>query len=311
VSQIKLKRLLSKKQGTTSLLDVLRTNPDLIGVTDADGSLLFGVKDDTSGKHPIVTEGQVLGWVIGGDTAHLAAHLLTHLIGKEAENAALTDDTLELYREINLLYSLSERLLASLDVYVVASTALEEAGRLIQSTDGFVILTNSNPSAFEVIARFVQSHFEPLALSLADAIWSKLAAGEKAEIINDVRSDERFVGLELSFDAIAYAPLKGRQRTIGMVILIRRLSVAFTARDIKLLNTLASQTSPALENALLHKKVLEEAQAREERLHKQIREMRIELDEARQEKQVAEITESDYFQQLSSQADDLRKLMSD
>lgn len=311
MSQVKLKRLLTRKHGTASPAGILQANPDVIGVADAEGSTLFGTIDDTSGRYPIVLEDETLGWVIGEGTAELAARLLSHLVRQEAENAALTDDTLDLYREINLLYSLSERLSSSLDVHVVGNTVLEEANRLIHSTDGFVLLASEFVTGLIPIAKFAQPDLDPLTIRFDDEIWRRITSEEKAEIINDMRSGTRFAGSELLFEAIAYAPLKGRQRTIGMILLIRRMPIAYTARDIKLLNALASQAAPALENALFHKKALEEAREREERLQKQIRELRIELDEARQEKQVAEITESEFFQQLSAQADDLRRLMSE
>jgi GAF domain-containing protein len=50
-----------------------------------------------------------------------------------------------------------------------------------------------------------------------------------------------------------------------------------------------------------------EVVAREARLNEQVRELRIEIDEARQSAKVAEITGSDYFQDLRSRADDLRR----
>jgi two-component system, cell cycle response regulator len=53
-----------------------------------------------------------------------------------------------------------------------------------------------------------------------------------------------------------------------------------------------------------------EVHLREQRLRQQVEELRIEIDEARQTKKVAEITESGYFKSLSSQADMLRKIMS-
>ena len=69
------------------------------------------------------------------------------------------------------------------------------------------------------------------------------------------------------------------------------------------------QAAPAIETALLYEKTLREAKEREEGLQRQIQELRIELDEARQDKQVAEITETDYFQQLRGEAEDLRKII--
>ena len=79
----------------------------------------------------------------------------------------------------------------------------------------------------------------------------------------------------------------------------------------KLLNALASQAAPAIESALLYEKTVREAKAREARLQRQIQELRIELDGAQQKEKVAEITETDYFQNLRSQADSLRKIIED
>jgi len=50
-----------------------------------------------------------------------------------------------------------------------------------------------------------------------------------------------------------------------------------------------------------------EIQAREERLKQQIQELRIEIDEVKKVRQVAEITETDYFQELREKAKELRR----
>jgi two-component system cell cycle response regulator len=46
--------------------------------------------------------------------------------------------------------------------------------------------------------------------------------------------------------------------------------------------------------------------AREQQLQRQVQQLRIEIDQERRTREVAEITESDYFQQLLSKADELR-----
>ena len=79
----------------------------------------------------------------------------------------------------------------------------------------------------------------------------------------------------------------------------------------KLLSTLASRSAPVIEKVLVHERMLLEAQERETRPQQQIQALRIELDERRQAKKVAEITETDYFKRLSQQADDLRRLVQD
>jgi CheY-like chemotaxis protein len=52
-----------------------------------------------------------------------------------------------------------------------------------------------------------------------------------------------------------------------------------------------------------------EVQAREDRLRREVQELRIEIDEARQARKVAEITETDYFQGLRSRAKELRGIV--
>ena len=54
-----------------------------------------------------------------------------------------------------------------------------------------------------------------------------------------------------------------------------------------------------------------EVRAREERLRQEVRELRIEIDEARQTEKVAEITGSDYFKDLRDKAKDLRRIVAD
>jgi len=54
-------------------------------------------------------------------------------------------------------------------------------------------------------------------------------------------------------------------------------------------------------------RMADEVIAREARLRAEVRELRIEIDEVRQAAKVAEITNTDFFQDLRSRADDLRK----
>jgi CheY-like chemotaxis protein len=61
--------------------------------------------------------------------------------------------------------------------------------------------------------------------------------------------------------------------------------------------------------ARMFQRMAHEVKAREERLKRQVRELQIEIDEARQAEKVAEITETEYFRQLRGQAAELRRLM--
>jgi two-component system, cell cycle response regulator len=54
-----------------------------------------------------------------------------------------------------------------------------------------------------------------------------------------------------------------------------------------------------------------EVQAREDKLREQVRELKIEIDHAHQARQVAEITETDFFRDLQSRANNLRRIIRD
>jgi len=58
--------------------------------------------------------------------------------------------------------------------------------------------------------------------------------------------------------------------------------------------------------ALVFQEMARQVYAREQQLQRQVQQLRIEIDQARKVREVAEITESDYFQHLLSKADELR-----
>jgi len=61
--------------------------------------------------------------------------------------------------------------------------------------------------------------------------------------------------------------------------------------------------------ARVFRRMAREVYSREQRLKQQVQQLRIELDEAKQARQVAEIVETEYFQKLQARAHDLRKII--
>jgi transcriptional regulator with GAF, ATPase, and Fis domain len=315
MAQVKLKRLLSSRRAAACIItDMLMALDISVCIEDDTGQILLGTAGSgLPNKYPIELGGDILGWVAGEAHAVLIADLLTYLAQHEDERKSLADEALDRYRELNLLYNLSGKLAASLELETVAHTVLDEATRLIETTGGAVLLRDAASDELKSVASFGQpfeTHFQFLA---GQGIIGTLATSDRAEIVNDVGSDPRFHDSDEldSICSLAYAPFKGKDEAIGSLILVSSTPVSYTAGDLKLLNTLVSQAAPAIENALLYEKMLREAQEREERLQRQIRELRIEIDEAKRDREIAEITGSDYFQQLRNQADELRQIMED
>lgn len=98
-------------------------------------------------------------------------------------------------------------------------------------------------------------------------------------------------------------PLKNNSgKVIGVLQLINALQpgsdkvVPFDEELQQLVESLSTLAAAALDGYL-----------REQKLHQEINQLRIELDEARRDRQVEELTGTDYFQQLRSKANQLRK----
>src|SRR6185503_18849832 len=105
MTQIKLKRLLSKKkEATPMVIALIKAINAPISIQDVEGNLLIGSSNnDPQGKYPITCGNDLIGWTIGQERADLIATLLIHLANKEAEKDSLADEMLDRYRELNLL----------------------------------------------------------------------------------------------------------------------------------------------------------------------------------------------------------------
>ena len=137
MTQLKLKRVLRKNKPSHK---VMRDLVNLLGVPitirDVDGTLLLGQSPEQGlNEVTIEDEGSILGWVYGPqEQSILVAQLLQTLVLKEVEKRALANEVLDKYRELNLLYNLSERLISSPEPGTIAMMALEEAIELYRQT---------------------------------------------------------------------------------------------------------------------------------------------------------------------------------
>jgi two-component system cell cycle response regulator len=79
--------------------------------------------------------------------------------------------------------------------------------------------------------------------------------------------------------------------------------------DLDNLASVSARTDALGNLARVFQNMAREVRLREERLKRQMRELRIEIDQARQAQKVSEITETDYFRQLQARAQGLRDIM--
>ena len=172
---------------------------------------------------------------------------LSLIMERAAESRSLARETLERYREINLLYNIGETISASLDPDEIPDLVMAEATRVIQANGGVVLLLNEArqltiQSGFGG-AEFGQALFEGTHALLDQA----LETGDA-----HIWTADQLDCCESAITSVLAAPLKGREEILGFVLLGRELDQPiFSADDEKLLTALASQAAIAVENARL------------------------------------------------------------
>ena len=235
-----------------------------VTVEDAEGRVIVGEGGSTdAGRFAVMHDGSCLGWVTGPQQAQLVATVLTQLVAREAERKALGSEVLNLYRELNLIYGFSEKLAALLDVERVAALTLQEARHLIVATDGVVMLVDDATGALRVVAGFGDELPALDGFHRGRGIVGSIAASGVAEIVNDVDTDARRVTEQTTIKALLVAPLRVGERVTGVIALGSTMPMAYTAAELKLLNTLALQTATAIENAQLFERTVQAARERE------------------------------------------------
>ena len=252
-----------------------------VSIEDAEGRLLHGVApSDGAGRFPVMLGEARLGWVSGPVQAGTVARLLDHLVANEVERKALGAEVLHLYREINLIYSFSEKLAALLDVERVARLTLQEARHMIVATDGMIMLLDEHDQTLVRVASFGDEIPALPGDRILHGIVGTVAANGVGEIVNDVELDARSVVRDTTLRALLAAPLKVGERVIGVIALGSTMPMAYTAAELKLLNTLALQTATAIENARLFERTMQAGRERERllALHKETEVARAKLE---------------------------------
>ncbi len=269
LSQSGLRRIIGRQPEAHALVTAfVEALGATVAIEDADGRRLHGEGEPLpGGERFAVCSGETsLGFVRGPERTRAVAILLEHLAQREIERKALGTEVLHLYREINLIYSFSEKLAALLDLERVAALTLQEARHLIVATDGVIMLLDEQTGALSSVAGFGDELTGLEGFSRGHGIVGAVAASGIGELVNDIDHDPRRVTSQTSLKALICAPMKVGERVIGLIALGSTVPMPYTAAELKLLNTLALQTATAIENARLFERTIQAAQEREQLL---------------------------------------------
>ncbi|GBF33089.1 HD-GYP domain [Desulfocucumis palustris] len=252
IRKVTLKNII-KRQEVASILGDIAPVDELV-ITDPGGKALIG--NNNSGKPlpgcPVKLGEEVIGWVMGGEKAETLAKLLSYLAVQELEKRSLARETLEKYKEISVIYDITEKLAASLDPKQVSQLIVGEAKRLIQADNISVMVIDEDTGLYSILAASGTEYHPKIGFQPGKGIAGSIIASGKGEIVNDVISDPRYIRGTIKISSMMCAPLKIKDRVIGAINVSSAQPLNYTAEDLKILSALALQSAAAIENARLY-----------------------------------------------------------
>lgn len=236
-----------------------------IRVEDNSGKVLFeNTGDAVHPEVPVIFENETLGSVISDKDGELIAGLLCQMLQKDAEKKKLGSEVLNLYQEINVIFNFSEKLSETIDPDVIAHLALEQAVHSIRPDAGIIVFWDEEEKELTVPGisgdvLFIKENIITNPIHLL-----KIGLSGQSEIMTDLSELKSRKIISDETQSLMYAAMKVKHRIMGAIILGGRNADQFSAANLKLLVTLALQSSSAIESAMLYEKNIREAREREE-----------------------------------------------
>jgi len=257
--RINLKKLIYKKELRAILEGAIAALGAPIAIRNVEGVILVGADSNIClNTYTVSLNGETIGYVTGTEKAAFIADMLSYAARADMDKRILAVDTLDKYEEVNFLYDFSGKIAAALGVSEVSQLVVTEAKKLIEATNVSVMLLNQKTGKLEIVSARGKEYNRKTEIGPNTGIAGHILVSGKAEIVNDVLSDPRYVRGENEIRSLICAPLTTQDGTIGVINISNNEPVNYTAQDLKLFTALASQAAAAIENALLHENKLKE-----------------------------------------------------
>ncbi|MGZ3852785.1 MAG: GAF domain-containing protein, partial [Flavisolibacter sp.] len=245
MSKISLKQLLGKNKELSSLLPSLINELGIeVWIEDASENLLMGTPvTPGSSSFPIISNDENVGFVKGDEKGVLIASLLSQLVKKEVEKKSLGAEVLNLYQEINVIFNFSEKLSQTIEAEGIAQITLDQAMHSIPSDSGIMVLWDSEKGRLQVPATSGEVLLDPEKIKENTSLLLRIGLSGQSEIINDISILREKGIVKANVESLMYAAMKVKHRIMGAIILAGTNTDQFSAAHLKLLVTLALQSS--------------------------------------------------------------------
>jgi signal transduction histidine kinase len=220
---------------------------------------------------PLIVEDALIG-VLNVDSARRDAfsaadeQLLVALANQAAQvihNSWLYEAVAHGARQFEALFSVARSIIASLDLPEILDRVTHNACHLIQTQVGSLMLLNSRTGALELRACHGASrdYTGRPPLSVDDTLVGSVIKRRKPLQVHDVRSHDAYRHIELArkegLVSLLSVPLLVGDTAIGALNVYTDKPYRYSNQDIKTLSALAGLAAIAIENARLHRNIVQ------------------------------------------------------
>ncbi|MDP4093586.1 MAG: HD domain-containing protein [Bacillota bacterium] len=255
--KVNLGRILTRQNVKCQIDSIQELCNEPLAIFDSSGKLLMGEEEKAFQSYLIECDGLSFGYVCGGKNARVISDILSYVCSEEIEKKALGQETLEKYKEISILYDVTQKLAGTLDPKEVASFIINEITGVVKSDTISIMFYNEEKSILETAFSTDTISENPMIFHKGEGIAGNVAVTGKAEIINTIAGDSRFISGKTKISSMMCAPLIVRDNVIGVINVCSREKCNYSANDLKILTTLAFQASISVENARLYESLKE------------------------------------------------------
>ena len=186
---------------------------------------------------------------------------------KEAESRSL-----EACQNLAAVNTVASAVNQSLDLDTVLYAAIEKTLEIMKRNTGGILLLDEERKllCYRVHNGLSKEYAQTVCFRMGEGIVGKVAQSGQAIMVDDVTIDPRVAHPALiaaeRLRAFAAIPLQVRGKVLGVLTIASHDARKFSAEDIQLLDSIASQIAIAVENAKLHQEVQHKDESRGELL---------------------------------------------
>jgi HAMP domain-containing protein len=206
--------------------------------------------------------------------------------------------------QLVLLNEIGRSITASVELEQTIILVADHIGQSFPSSQGFLFLAEKSSELVLRNAYGVAQLSPGLIVPTNQGIVGSVAASGQSVYIPNLEMDSRYApdiegNLIKEAQSVLCVPLRGRDRIIGVILVSQGTGTKLGTTELALLEAIAAFAAIAIQNA-------QEVAAREALLRQQIAQLTIQIDEKKKEREVSEITETDYFRNLTERVAQIR-----